>query len=66
MVVQTLNYVNAERGSLEANRGWKNLSAKRNRRSLLNQVYRWYTAELRKIDAELSRLKPPAHHARSE
>ena len=57
VVVRTLDYLNAEQKIVDTNRQWKNPSAQRNRRRLLDEIHGWYHIELKKIEIVLDHLK---------
>jgi hypothetical protein len=61
VVVRTLDYLDAERNIVDANRQWKNPSARRNRKRLLDKIHGWYDVELKKIDTVLDRLNHPSN-----
>jgi hypothetical protein len=60
VVVQTLEYVNGERKTVDSNRVWKSQAALTNRRKLLDKIHGWYDKEAKKIDTVLARLDEPA------
>jgi hypothetical protein len=56
VVLRTLQHIDSERNNLETIRGTRIRPALRKRRGLLDKVYGWYDAELRRIDSVLLRL----------
>lgn len=59
VVVRTLDYLDAEREIVDANREWKTPSSQRERRHFLDEVHGWYDRELKNIDIVLDRLGTP-------
>jgi len=56
VVVRTLDYLDSERNIVDTNWQWKNPSAQRNRRRLLDEIHGWCDIELKAIDMTLDRL----------
>ena len=61
VVVRTLVYVNDERKNLKTNPPWKPSLTQRKRLNLLDEIYGWYDAELKKINAVLERAPDEPH-----
>jgi hypothetical protein len=59
IIVQTLDYLDAERRNLDVNRVWIAPSSQRKRRDFLDEIHAWYDAELQQINAALEHPDEP-------